>query len=235
MVFQEIGNELKRNLMNKKATMIAASTICGRISPVGFASIKDRRLLESMRDQTDASIMGAGTLRDADPEMRCTGGRLPENRIRAFVSASGKIPHENRKIFLNGPKPVIFVPFDMSAELEKVFEGKALIKGVSRSSPVLGSGSESGISITEVFRELSEMGAEKILVEGGGGFNYSCLKEGLIDEILLTIAPFISGDRSASTVAESKEKISSFVRLELIECSHSTETGEIFTRYRIIK
>jgi len=213
--------------------MIAASTICGRISPVGFASIKDRRLLESLRDHTDASIMGAGTLRDADPEMRCSGGRLPENRIRAFVSASGNIPHDNKKIFMNGPKPVIFVPVDLSAELEKVFEGKAVIKGVSRPGP--DSDSDAGISITEVFRKLSEMGAEKILVEGGGGFNYSCLKEGLINEILLTIAPFISGDRSASTVADSKEKISSFVRLELIECSHSNETGEIFTRYRVIK
>ncbi|WP_027357966.1 RibD family protein [Desulforegula conservatrix] len=219
--------------MNKKATMIVASTICGRISPVGFASIKDRRLLESIRDQTDASIMGAGTLRDADPEMRCTGGRLPENRIRAFVSASGNIPNENRKIFINGPKPVIFVPFELSAELEKVFEDKAVIKGVSRS--ISESGQKSGISISEVFGLLSGMGAEKILVEGGGSFNYSCLKEGLIDEVLLTIAPFISGDKWASTVADSKEKISSLVKLELVECSHSGETGEIFTKYRVIK
>ena len=79
------------------------------------------------------------------------------------------------------------------------------------------------------------MGAEKILVEGGGGFNYSCLKEGLIDEVILTIAPFISGDRSAPTLADSKDKILSMIKLELTECSHSSETGEIYARYRIIK
>jgi len=208
--------------------MIAASTICGRISPVGFASIKDRRLLESMRDQTDASLMGSGTLRDADPEMRCSSGKLPENRIRAFVSASGNIPHENKKIFMDGPRPFFFVPVDMAEELGEIFEGKAVIKGVSRSG--------TGISISEVFMRLSGMGAKKILVEGGGNFNYSCLKEGLIDEILLTVAPFISGNRSVSTLADAAaEEVSSFVGLELIECSHSSETGEIFARYRIIK
>lgn len=213
--------------MNPKIIMIAASTICGRISPAGFTSIRDRRLLESMRDQTDASLMGAGTLRDADPEMRCTEGFLPENRIRAFVTNSGNIPKNNKKIFKNGPKPFIFAPVDKISELKNKFNGIADIKGVSKS--------DKGVSIKETFQMLAQMGAKRILVEGGGGLNYSCLKEGVVDEILLTIAPFVSGDRSASSVADSQENISSFVRLELIECSHSTETGEIFTRYRIIK
>lgn len=213
--------------MKSRVIMTAASTICGRISPTGFTSIKDRQFLESMRDQTDASIMGAGTLRDADPEMRCSGGILPENRIRAFVSASGNIPHENRKIFINGPKPVIFVPADKTAELKKKFGSTADIRGVSRS--------DKGISIIEIFRILAEMGAEKILVEGGGSLNYSCLEKGVINEIFLTIAPFISGDTSASTVANADDKISSLLKLELIECTHSFETGEIFTRYRVLK
>ncbi len=217
--------------MNPEVIMIAASTICGRISPAGFSSIRDRLMLESMRDNTDASLMGAGTLRDADPEMRCSGGRLPEKRIRAFVSASGNIPHKNRKIFINGPEPVIFVPDEKAAKIKKKFSGIADIKGIPESA----SQSGSGFSMAEVFRILHETGAEKILVEGGGGLNYSCLREGMIDEIILTIAPFISGERGTATVADSEEKISSLLKLELKECTCSSETGEIFTRYRVIK
>lgn len=207
--------------------MIAAATICGRISPAGFSSIRDRRLLESMRDQTDASIMGAGTLREADPEMRCSGGRLPENRIRAFVTGTGNLPLDNKKVFDSGPRPFIFVPEGKIKEIENKVSGKACIKGIP--------GPAGRVSMVEVFKELRLMGAERILVEGGGCLNHFCLKEGVIDEIFLTIAPFISGDRAASSVADSGDKISSLMKLELTECNHSRETGEIFLKYRVIK
>lgn len=207
--------------------MIAASTICGRISPAGFTSIKDRRLLESMRDRTDASIIGAGTLRDADPEMRCTGGELPEGRIRAFVSASGQIPFNNRKVFVSGPKPVIFVPLNLASMLLSSLENKAVIVGLPES--------ENGLSMNDVLTRLYEMGARRVLIEGGGSLNHSFLSEGLVDEILLTIAPFVSGEKKAATVADSFQKINGFIGLELLECNPSRDTGEIFTRYRVIR
>ncbi|MFH1020748.1 MAG: hypothetical protein V1782_09120 [Pseudomonadota bacterium] len=62
-------------------TIIAASTICGRIGPGLTGSPVDRGLLEKMRAATDASLLGAETLRLGDPEMRGPEGHLLPQRI----------------------------------------------------------------------------------------------------------------------------------------------------------
>ena len=74
-----------------RVIMIAATTLCGRINPAPLGSVRDRRFLEKMRDSTDASLMGSGTLRRENPEMRGTAG-LSKHRLRVFITQSGDIP-----------------------------------------------------------------------------------------------------------------------------------------------
>ena len=115
-----------------KVVLIAATTVCGRISPATMGSTKDRRFLESMRSDTDASLIGAGTLRQSDPEMRCIDGLIPENRIRAIVSDSGDIPIVGKKIFSNGPQPFVFTNLKKVNALEERLSGRAKIFGVKK-------------------------------------------------------------------------------------------------------
>ncbi|MEA1991363.1 MAG: hypothetical protein U9N58_04090, partial [Thermodesulfobacteriota bacterium] len=81
-----------------KAFLICITTACGRITPGTIGSPRDRRHLEDMRMMTDASLLGAGTLREGDPEMRGTGGIIPKNRIRAIIPMSGKIPIKGQRL-----------------------------------------------------------------------------------------------------------------------------------------
>ena len=51
-------------------------------------------------------------------------------------------------------------------------------------------------------RKLGERGVCQLLVEGGGNLNYSLLEAGLVDKLMLFIAPLIVGGRESPTSFE---------------------------------
>lgn len=209
-----------------KVILICACTVCGRISPAGLAGPADRHHLEDMRDRTGASLIGAGTLRESDPEMRGTGGLLAEDRIRAVITASGNIPFRNRKLFRVAPPPLILTGAAQADKLKNGLGTRARIRTLPD-----GAG---GLSIRAALETLQKMGADSVLIEGGAGLNYAALKEGVVDEISLTIAPRISGDRAAASVADGPGPLADpFLELALISCQH-VDSGGIFVRYRVI-
>lgn len=208
-----------------RVVLISATTICGRISPPGQGSVLDRRRLESARSETGASLIGASTLRTEDPEMRCMDGMLPENRVRAVITGSGNIPVTDRKLFKTGPQPVIFCSGEESDALRMQIENRAkvveLLKGPQ------------GLSIAAAIEKLGEMGAESVLIEGGGILNYAALLEGVVDEIYLTIMPSVSGEKAGTSLADGPKLLGRpFLPLAMISCE-PVSSGEIFLHYRI--
>ncbi len=208
-----------------RVSIICAATVCGRIAPGPVGSLLDRRHLEETRMKTDASLIGAETLRCGDPEMRGTDGCIPKYRIRAVITQSGNIPVEGKRLFVYGPPPVIFTGRENASALKVQLGSKARVIGLSQGP--------CGLSVRAALSELSEMGAESILVEGGAKLNYAAFKEEVVDEIILTLAPKILGQGGAPTVAEGLFPLGNpFVDLKLCEFKKAA-TGEIFLRYTV--
>jgi len=207
-----------------KVVLIGAVTICGRIGPVLTGSRLDRRRLEDARDKTQASLLGANTLRIGDPEMRETGGRLRPDRMRAVISGSAAVPFEGKKLFRHGPKPLVFTAEKKSRALQEKLRGMAEVVALP-----LGFG---GLSLPAALDFFEKRGVLSLLIEGGGRLNYLALAQGVVDEILLTITPFISGDRNAPSFVDGPESLGGpFLEFELISCE-SVSTGEVFLHYR---
>ena len=174
---------------------------------------------------TDASILGAGTLREGDPEMRGVGGIIPENRIRAVITMSGKIPVEGRKLFQIGPPPIVFTSKDQASSLAEAIGHKARVVSLPEGTH--------GLSIGAAISDIGRMGAKTVLIEGGAMLNYSALSDGVVDEIYLTIAPKLSGDEGAASLADGPRHLGEpFLPLKLLEC-HTASTGEVFLRYKV--
>lgn len=210
-----------------QVVMIAASTVCGRISPAVMGSSLDRRRLEQARAATDASLMGAATLRRDDPEMKTCCSPDADKRIRAIVSGSGQVPVQGKKLFATGGMPIVFTAGNQQEALARTLADKARVIALPP-----GPG---GLSISAAIAELARMGAGSVLIEGGARLNYSCLAEGIVDEIFLTVAPYLSGERLAATLADGDRPLGCpFLALELLSCE-PVETGELFLRYRVIK
>lgn len=211
-----------------KVTIIAASTICGRIGPGLTGSPVDRGLLEKMRAATDASLLGAETLRRGDPEMRGPDGHLLPQRIRGFITESGEIPRDGKKIFQHGPPPLIFAGEAAAAGL------RSRLGTLAQVVP-LPTDSAGRLSLVVALAHLAELGVASLLIEGGGRLNYACLRQGVVDEILLTLTPKISGDQGAASVCGGPGPLGEpFLPLILVSCE-AAETGEVFLKYRVNK
>ena len=60
----------------------------------------------------------------------------------------------------------------------------------------------SSVSIPKLLKILHNKGIKKIIVEGGGTINWSFLKHGFVDELIITIAPYILGGSNSKTLVE---------------------------------
>lgn len=205
--------------------MVAAMTLCGRISPASMGSPEDRHLLEQLRSETDGSLLGAGSLREADPEMRGPGGVLSPKRFRAIISGSGNVPSQNKKIFCHGPRPLVFTSSAIREALADKLAGMAEVMGVDEGVH--------GLSLGEVLHQMARRGATSVLLEGGGILNYAALAQGVVNEISLTITPKLSGDRAASNLISGPAPLGNpFRTLRLLSCE-CTEHDELICRYRV--
>lgn len=209
-----------------KVIMIAAMTLCGRISPAIMGSGEDRKLLERSRAQTDASLLGASTLRAANPEMRGPGGVLLP-RIRAIISATGDIPIKNKALFAAGPKPLVFTSLDNVAVLRKNMDDKAEVHGLPRDD-------KGGLLLNAALAVLQKKNVRNLLIEGGGGVNYAALAAGIVDELYLTITPYLSGDVHAPSLVDGPVSLGDpFLRVQLVSLERS-QSDELFCHYKII-
>lgn len=207
-----------------KVIMIAATTLCGRISPAPLGSDLDRKLLESMRDRTDASLMGSGTLRKENPEMRGTGG-ISTSRLRSFITRNGDIPVQGKKIFQQGPAPLFFTAQGKKEKLAKKLNGIAKVVALPE-----GPG---GLSVAAAIAALQEHSAQSVLIEGGAVLNYHALQEKVVDEIMLTITPQISGHKNAESLADGPQVLGRpFLNLEMLSVDVQSN-GEIFAHYKV--
>ncbi len=178
-----------------------------------------------MRMNSDASIIGAGTLRSDGPEMRGTDGCIPKGRIRSVITESGNISIEGKRLFCCGPPPVIFTGMGREFSLCSRLGDKARVIGLP-TGPC-------GLSVRAAVSELAGMGARTILVEGGARLNYAALKEGVVDEIMLTLSPRILGQSSMPAMAEGPVPLGSpFIDLKLLGFKEAS-TGELFLRYAV--
>ncbi|MCB2183691.1 MAG: RibD family protein [Desulfobulbaceae bacterium] len=207
-----------------KVILIAAITLCGRISPAPLGSLLDRSFLEEMRDKTDASLMGNGTLRRENPEMRGTGHK-GANRLRSFITLSGDIPVQGKKVFQEGPRPLIFSSISKQKELARNLQGRAEAIALPDVSGWL--------SIPAAVRELERRGAKSLLLEGGALLNYHALKQKVVSEIMVTITPQLSGDREAASLADGQGPLGDpFLKLKPLSIN-TAASGEIFAHYKV--
>ena len=204
--------------------IIVASSLDGRISPTPLGSSTDRQLLERMRDETDASLIGSGTLRAENPQLQ---GGMAGNRLRAVISGTGRLPLTGKLFFQQDTPAIIFTSAAGEALCRASHGQRARIIVLPQRGDSLDLGA--------AFAYLEAEGATKVLIEGGGKLNYQALQQDVVDELLVTITPQLSADAEAASLAlgPAHGQKPPF-QLELLSCKPA-QSGEIFTHYKVIK
>jgi len=141
---------------------------------------------------------------------------------------SGRLPLE-KNIFNLGPAPIVFCGQDASDSLRRRLGGRAEVVAVGKRG-------KNELNLWQICEILENNGVGRLLVEGGGRLNYFCLKQGIVDEMLVTIAPkLLTSNRGTPLVDGERNLGAPFLDLELVSCKCHLKTGELFLRYKVVK
>jgi riboflavin-specific deaminase-like protein len=180
-------------------------TVDGKIttrafSPVDFTSRKDKRHLLRQRSLGDAVLIGRNTLAHdnvrlglPDPAMRAereTRGQAPYP-LRVIVSNEGRIDPALKIFQTDFSRIVIFSTTRMPRRYQLALREKATLRLSTTRSVDLR-------RMLEVLR--SEYGVRRVACEGGAELFRSLLELGLVDQLNLTIAPYVFGGKAAPTL-----------------------------------
>lgn len=78
----------------------------------------------------------------------------------------------------------------------------------------------------------SELGIERLLLEGGAGINGAFLAAGLVDEFSLVVAPALDGGEDVQGIVAAGDGLKGKVRLWLTGCDR-LDAGAVHLRYRV--
>jgi 5-amino-6-(5-phosphoribosylamino)uracil reductase len=212
-------------------------TLDGKITtknftPVDFTSREDKTHLLRQRALGDAVLIGHSTLKHdnvrlgvPDPKMRearVARGQMPYP-LRVIISNEGRID-PSLKIFQADISPIlIFSTTRMPARFQKALRTKATLHLSEARS----------VDLAWMLQQLRrDYGVRTVACEGGATLFRALLEENLVDQLNLTIAPWLFGGANAPTLTGlSKDFLPRSIRCSLTEMR--TVGQECFLTYRI--
>jgi 2,5-diamino-6-(ribosylamino)-4(3H)-pyrimidinone 5'-phosphate reductase len=214
-----------------KVIINSAMTLDGKISSYTgnscISSKKDLVRVHKLRSKVDAIVVGINTVLIDNPMLTVRFIRN-NNRscpTRIIIDSYGRIPLDSKILKTAATiKTIIVVTKQASKDtIEK-------IKKLGAHVIIIGS---KLINLKKLFNILYRMGYRKILIEGGGELNWSCLHDGIVNELIITIAPIVVGGRNAITLVEGRgySTISQGIKLKLTKIIQNKNDNEITLYY----
>ena len=186
---------------NKRPYVIlsAAMTIDGKIATkTGDPDISDEadwKAVHKLRTEVDAIMVGKGSIIMDNPKLHI---KFYEHKgyFRIVLDSTLSIPIESNVVtFKPEIYPTIIVTTE-NAPVEKIKEFE------SKNIEIIKSGKGRRVDIVNLMPILYHKGVKRILLEGGGNLNWSFIKNNLVDEIRIAIAPWMAGGKDAVSLVE---------------------------------
>ena len=214
----------------------AAMTLDGKIATAtGSSNIsgeEDLKRVHEIRKDCDAIMVGIGTVLADDPRLTVhkINADASDNPVRVVVDSkfrtpiAARITNKDAKTIIAGANEYKY-DFIVSDRYEAFRQ-----RGVN----FFYSGDKQ-VDLKALMNYLHEEGIEKLMLEGGATLNFSMIKQGLIDEIRICIAPMVVGGVNAKTFfdGEGFDKMDDAVKLELTD-SYTLGKDLILT-YKVLK
>jgi 2,5-diamino-6-(ribosylamino)-4(3H)-pyrimidinone 5'-phosphate reductase len=216
-----------------RITLNAAMTVDGKIATAsGDSAISSRDDLirvHELRASADGIMVGISTVLADNPRLtvRLARKRVKrKNPIRIVIDSTGKIPLDSR-ILLTASRIKTIVAVTKLAHIDT-------LRKIKKTGAIVIVSGRQTVNLKKVFSIIKQMGIRKILVEGGGEINWSLLRLGIVNELIVTIAPKIVGGRQATTLVEGQgyRRISQGIKLHLKQ-AQIQNNGELVLHYKL--
>ena len=173
-----------------------ALSIDGRINDrtpgcLDLSNTADFDRVDQVRADSDAIMIGAGTMRDDNPRLliksdqrraaRVASGRS-EQLTKVTVTRSGDLPPDLRWFHWGGDK-IVYTTDTVAPQLHHRLGDLAEVVSLGPD-----------ISFAALLDDLGHRHITQLMVEGGQQVHTTFLSEGLVDELHLAVAPLLIGD-----------------------------------------
>lgn len=214
----------------------AAMTLDGKIvtakNSSNISGEEDLKRVHELRREVDGIMVGIGTVLADDPRLTVhkVDATPQDNPVRIVVDSklrtpiAARITNKDARTIIAGANEFKY-DFLVSDRCE-VFR--------KRDVEFFFSG-DKRVDLNALMDYLASEGIEKLMLEGGATLNFSMIKEGLIDEIRICIAPKVVGGVNAKTLfdGEGFDTMDEGVDLELIDSYRLAK--DLILTYKVLK
>lgn len=210
---------------NMVATADGRATVAGRSGPIGGAA--DRELFHALRTQVDAVLVGTGTLR-----IERYGRLIRDPALRAAREEAGLAPLPLGVVVSRSLDLPLDIPLFQDEESTVVVYTRSDVDLPECPARV------EVVRLGEVERDMAaalahlraEHGVRSVLCEGGPLVLGALVRQAVLDELFLSVAPKLAGGVDAPTIV-SGPALPEPVQLELVWALDSDAC--LFLRYAI--
>jgi 2,5-diamino-6-(ribosylamino)-4(3H)-pyrimidinone 5'-phosphate reductase len=190
----------------------AAMTLDGKIATrTGSSEIsgpEDLKRVHQIRKENEAIMVGINTVLVDDPRLTVhkISSTNSDNPLRVVVDSQARTPGDARILNNNAPTLIAVSKKAPSENVEKLKEKAEVIFC-----------GEDKVDLVDLMEKLKIKGINSLMLEGGATLNFSMLKNGLVDEVRVCIAPMIVGGSKARTLVDGEgfDYMKDAVKLEL--------------------
>lgn len=175
-------------------TMKAGVTLDGRIAPAPGQSVwitneRSKQYVHRLRDRFDAILVGIDTVLADDPALttRLASAR-GKDPVRIILDTHLRLPL-TAKVLDPAAKAMCWIFCGLSPDQVRM---EALQRAGARVTPTP-PGQVGGLDLRSVLEEVGRAQLNSLLVEGGGRVHGAFIGSGLVDEVVLFMAPVFFG------------------------------------------
>jgi len=167
--------------------------IATRTGDSALSSRTDKIRVHKLRSRVDAILVGKNTVLQDDPILSVRYAR-GKNPTRIILDSLGQIPTSSKIVQTSHKIPTMIAvskkaPRKNLARLGK-FPIDVIIAGKTK------------VELRKLLQFLYKKNIKTILLEGGGTTNWDFVNQGMVDEIIVTITPYLVGGKDAKTLLE---------------------------------
>ena len=198
----------RRPFVTLKAAITLDGYLATRTKDAAFVTGPAARAeVHRLRDRVDAVLVGAGTARADDPRLTTRlEGRRGHDPVRVVLDSCLTLPRHLR-LFRQASRAKTLVA-TTSAKRPRLAPGVELL-------PCLGRGRR--VDLPDLLAKLADRGIVHLLVEGGAEVHRSFLAEGLVDRVVVYVAPKLLLGGTAWLAGPGPYRMAEAISLERVE------------------